>query len=310
MTELGQALIEARNANGLSLEDIQEMTKIQKRYLVAIEKGDYHLLPGQFYIRAFIKSYAEAVGLDVEELFTQYSNDIPRPPQVEVENLPSRKGRTPIKAKQSKVTSIFPKLLVVAVLVVICIGIYIVALQFNSGNGGAENTDSQVDNVTMEKGNDIGDHQTKTNEGTSSAEETDNKDQESADEKQASDKADSEDEEATQKLTVDNTSGSSSTYTLTDTDKFVVEIEAEDGARSWVTAANNNAQGEKYFYNNISSGISGQEDVKFEKDLSDIDTLYLKIGDTRHAIVKINGEVLEYPSDIVAQSITIHFKKS
>ena len=60
--EIGENLREAREAKEISLDDIQEMTKIQKRYLVAIEAEDFHVLPGRFYARAFIKEYAQAVG--------------------------------------------------------------------------------------------------------------------------------------------------------------------------------------------------------------------------------------------------------
>jgi len=68
MSELGQQLREARLEKGMSLDDVQEMTKIRKRYLEAIEAGDYKVLPGNFYVRAFIKTYAETVGLNPDEL--------------------------------------------------------------------------------------------------------------------------------------------------------------------------------------------------------------------------------------------------
>ncbi|MDA6131043.1 helix-turn-helix domain-containing protein, partial [Escherichia coli] len=48
----------------MSLDDLQKVTKIQKRYLMGIEEGDYSMMPGKFYVRAFIKQYAEAVGIE------------------------------------------------------------------------------------------------------------------------------------------------------------------------------------------------------------------------------------------------------
>ncbi|WP_339821749.1 RodZ family helix-turn-helix domain-containing protein [Paenibacillus sp. FSL R7-0216] len=77
MSELGQQLREARLARGLSLDDVQEMTKIRKRYLEAIEMGDYKVLPGSFYVRAFIKTYAETVGLDADELLAEHRQNVP-----------------------------------------------------------------------------------------------------------------------------------------------------------------------------------------------------------------------------------------
>ncbi len=77
MSELGQLLKKARLEQGISLDQLQETTKIRKRYLEAIEEGDYKSLPGNFYVRAFIKSYAEAVGLDPAELLSMYRNVFP-----------------------------------------------------------------------------------------------------------------------------------------------------------------------------------------------------------------------------------------
>ncbi|WP_159884273.1 helix-turn-helix domain-containing protein [Paenibacillus puerhi] len=78
MTDLGQLLRKARLDKKISLDDLQEVTKIRKRYLEAIEEGNYKVLPGNFYVRAFIKSYAEAVDLDPNEVVNMYQNVIPQ----------------------------------------------------------------------------------------------------------------------------------------------------------------------------------------------------------------------------------------
>ena len=77
LTELGNRLKEARLVKGLSLDDLQEITKIQKRYLIGIEEGNFSSMPGKFYVRAFIKQYAEAVGLEPEEIFEKFNSEIP-----------------------------------------------------------------------------------------------------------------------------------------------------------------------------------------------------------------------------------------
>ena len=64
---IGQELQKARLDKGLSLDDIHHTTKIQKRYLAAIENGQFDQLPGAFYERAFVRQYAAAVGLDVAD---------------------------------------------------------------------------------------------------------------------------------------------------------------------------------------------------------------------------------------------------
>lgn len=77
MSDLGQLLRKARTERNLSLDQVQETTKIRKRYLEAIEEGKYSILPGTFYVRAFIKQYSEAVGLDPDEVFRLYAHEIP-----------------------------------------------------------------------------------------------------------------------------------------------------------------------------------------------------------------------------------------
>jgi len=83
MSDLGALLRKAREQRGYTLDDIQDYTKIRKRYLEAIESGDYKILPGSFYVRAFVKTYAETVGLDAEEVLRLYQKELPKPPSTE-----------------------------------------------------------------------------------------------------------------------------------------------------------------------------------------------------------------------------------
>lgn len=77
-TEIGNKLRQARQAKGYTLDDLQQITKIQKRYLIAIEDEKFDELPGDFYVRAFVKQYANTVGLDGDELLKEYDDDLPR----------------------------------------------------------------------------------------------------------------------------------------------------------------------------------------------------------------------------------------
>ena len=78
MSEIGEMLRELRIKKGLSIDDIQEITKIRSRYIQAIEEGNLDKLPGQFYAKAFIKSYAEVVDLD-PKILEEYQQKIPVP---------------------------------------------------------------------------------------------------------------------------------------------------------------------------------------------------------------------------------------
>ena len=71
---VGEFLRRERELRYISLDDVAERTKISRRYLEAIEEGQYDRLPGEIFVRGFIRSYAQFVGLDPEETLLRYSH--------------------------------------------------------------------------------------------------------------------------------------------------------------------------------------------------------------------------------------------
>jgi transcriptional regulator with XRE-family HTH domain len=70
---LGEFLRRERELRHISLDDVAERTKISRRYLEAIEEGQYDRLPGETFVRSFIRSYAQSVGLDPADTLLMYS---------------------------------------------------------------------------------------------------------------------------------------------------------------------------------------------------------------------------------------------
>src|SRR3712207_1839318 len=66
--KIGPVLKKARKERGLTLEEAEHATKIRKRYLDGLEREDYGVLPDAVYARGFLKTYANYLGLDGEEL--------------------------------------------------------------------------------------------------------------------------------------------------------------------------------------------------------------------------------------------------
>jgi hypothetical protein len=86
--EIGNSLREARYRQQLELSDVELATKIRGRYLQALEEESFDALPAQTYVKGFLRTYADYLGLDgqlyVDEFNSRYSvgEDEPREPVV------------------------------------------------------------------------------------------------------------------------------------------------------------------------------------------------------------------------------------
>lgn len=72
MNQIGKELKEIREEKEISLEEVAEKTKIPLRFLKAIENGRWEELPEEVYLRGFIKTYAEVLGLDGKTFVDNY----------------------------------------------------------------------------------------------------------------------------------------------------------------------------------------------------------------------------------------------
>jgi len=70
--EIGDSLREARLRQGLSLAEVEAELRIRSRYLAALEEEHFELLPGTAYARAFLRDYAEFLGLDSALFVSEY----------------------------------------------------------------------------------------------------------------------------------------------------------------------------------------------------------------------------------------------
>ncbi|WP_053362187.1 helix-turn-helix domain-containing protein [Bacillus sp. FJAT-27251] len=298
MTELGVRLKEAREARGLSLEQLQDLTKIQKRYLIGIEEGNYSMMPGKFYVRAFIKQYAEAVGLDPEEIFEQYKDEIPAtysddlPEQLS--RVQSRKSMSPGK---SKVLDLLPKVLVGIALAAFVVFVWYLVVQ-KAGGGGDESGSEGNNPVIIEEPENAG---TNDNGEDGGAEEEAANDEEPGTEENAENEEAAEEEQPAQELSVANTSGRQATYELKNADKF--ELTVNSTGATWVDIRN--GEGKSVFQGTLKS--DGTDSKEF--DFTDQPEATVVVGFVPDTEILVNGEKLEFPSDSTRQDITIRYIK-
>lgn len=148
--EIGKKLQQARQKKGYTLDDLQQITKIQKRYLIAIEDEKFDELPGDFYVRAFVKQYANTVGLDGEELLREYDDELPKAKTQEYSNHIAEAVES--RATQKKTISngvnrsrrYLPTIIITCVIVLILGAIWVMAIARNHRDSSTRIDSSSV----------------------------------------------------------------------------------------------------------------------------------------------------------------------
>jgi cytoskeletal protein RodZ len=79
MFEIGGSLREARLKRNLTPADVQKAIRIRDRYLQALEEERWELLPGDAYVKGFLRTYADYLGLDGNLYVDEYNNRYARP---------------------------------------------------------------------------------------------------------------------------------------------------------------------------------------------------------------------------------------
>jgi hypothetical protein len=72
--EIGNSLREARLRQQLELPELEQQTKIRSKYLKALEDEQFELLPAATYVRGFLRSYADALGLEGQLYVDEYNS--------------------------------------------------------------------------------------------------------------------------------------------------------------------------------------------------------------------------------------------
>lgn len=273
---IGEKLQKARIDRGLTIGDLQKITKIQRRYLEAIEENDFDAMPSDYYKRTFIRQFAEAVGLNPRPLLRRLDG---KPEEEELTNtmalsMPvkgSRKSKyNETNTKKSLIASYIPVALLVLVVAAI-IGTIVWAIMLDSEKGPIVPTPNKT--TIVDSGSKL---ETSTTTEKSETEES-TKDSEKTEEKK---------KETNISLLSDD--GETVVYKLANWEKpMKVAFKGLDNA-AWVGLQNSQTQEIFYQYT-----IQPKEELEtFVPD--ELDSFSIVVGASRNVTIFINGEEIKF----------------
>jgi cytoskeleton protein RodZ len=101
MADIGATLREARMRQRIDISEIESETKIRAKYLRALENEEWDLLPGPTYVKSFLRTYAEALGLDGKLLIEEYKLRHERLSDVEMQPIRPPGAREPRRRRRA-----------------------------------------------------------------------------------------------------------------------------------------------------------------------------------------------------------------
>lgn len=301
-TTIGAKLRQARLNKNISLDELQQITKIQRRYLEAIENDDFDSLPGTFYVRAFVRQYAAAVGEDGDRLVAVLDGKTSLEPPV-----PKRAQPEPVRGSRKKMyNNETPPNPVIKMLPVIFFGLIAVGIV-----GGVaymtwkEREDAPIiaspnSSITVEGTLDSSTKESSTQEPEKSTESS-TKPQESTTES-------SKPKPVEKKMSVklDSNTAELANFTLTDaTDPIKLTFTGKPTGPCWIGVLVNN--GYVYQYT-LQAGETAETTLPAGANAATI-----VLGASSNLTIKANGAALDYADDSLALlkknvNLTINYK--
>src|SRR6188472_486876 len=122
MLDIGAQLRETRMRRRIDISEVEAATKIRAKYLRALENEEWSLLPGPTFVKTFMRTYAEYLGLDARSLVEEYRQRYERPSTTEL--TPLRPGGLGGRPPRRRRPVLGPWVLVAGVLVLLAAALY------------------------------------------------------------------------------------------------------------------------------------------------------------------------------------------
>ncbi|PWU22093.1 MAG: hypothetical protein C5B48_10655 [Candidatus Rokuibacteriota bacterium] len=138
MAEIGSTLRETRIRKKIDITTVEEATKIRAKYLRAIENEEWNVLPGPTYVKTFLRTYAQYLGLDAHLLVDEYSARFEQPEDLELPAF-SREPRIRTRVRRAGPPSRLTAVGVIAAAIVLLL--LILGLTAGNDNGKSGSSD-------------------------------------------------------------------------------------------------------------------------------------------------------------------------
>jgi cytoskeleton protein RodZ len=134
---IGDALREARMRQKIDITEIEAKTKIRAKYLRAMENEEFDLLPGSTFAKSFLRTYADALGLDAHRLVEEYRSQYEPRDEGDLPPLAGQSSHRPGRERRHERRPPGRGAALVAVILVALIVLLVIGL---ASNGGGSNT--------------------------------------------------------------------------------------------------------------------------------------------------------------------------
>ena len=138
MAEIGSTLRETRIRKKIDITTVEDATKIRAKYLRAIENEEWSVLPGPTYVKTFLRTYAQYLGLDAHLLVDEFAARFEEPEELE---LPAFSREQRVRTRVERVGP--PSRLVAAGVLALLILAFLLVLGLTADDNGDKNGTSQ-----------------------------------------------------------------------------------------------------------------------------------------------------------------------
>lgn len=148
MPEIGETLRDARMRARIDVSEIEAKTKIRAKYLRALENEEWGLLPGPTFVKSFLRTYAQALGLDGKALVEEYRLSHEHPSEAALEPIVSSPQRSRGRPSGGRPSGGPSRGYMVAVGAIVVVIVLLIVALISNGGGSKSNSASNASKTT------------------------------------------------------------------------------------------------------------------------------------------------------------------